>query len=1840
MSLTIGQTIDELHGSLRDYIEATYHISNPGLIGQRQQLLDQPGVIHQRPYLESTPRYRSGPRFSEIGLPDQVLALLQQLSDARHPSGQILFDPPWEHQATALQSAFVDGQSLLVATGTGSGKTECFVLPILAKLANEASTNGGIFGDQAAIRALVLYPMNALVNDQLGRLRLLFGDERVVGQFMDWSGRAARFARYTSRTLYPGVRTRGKDSKRLSVIDHFYIDYLRRANEEPSEGQEQAAALVGVLRDKGKWPAKDDLQAWFGRKGSRWLNRDGEFQRCITMPRDAELFTRHEIHAAPPDILITNYSMLEYMLMRPLERPVFEQTSSWLTDNPDKSFLLVIDEAHLYRGAAGAEVALLVRRLRSRLNIPPERLQVICTSASFDDPDYAVEFAAQLTGKRTRDFADPILGTLQLRDETIGDAEDADVLARIDLGNFYSATTDEERASAVSGFLENRGVTEIEESLERSVHDALLTYGPIGHLINRTMEQALPVDEISSLIFPNVPPQIADRAVTNLIALGSFAHRSPNEPGLLPCRVHSFYRGLAGLWACMDSNCSALDEDSRIGVTGKLYAQPRDTCSCGARVLELFTCRHCGSAYARAYTDQLDEPRYLWAEPGGAFRTLIGMLDELKPLDLLIEGEPIVGEGEAHLYDVVTGQLDPVGEAPRSRTVFLPRNRHQPDEVNGEMPNAGPGQFRPCAICGQQAAYGRSSVQDHQTKGDQPFQALVSKQIQVQSPGTDAATPFAPLRGRKVLVFSDSRQTAARLAPNVQKYSMQDVMRPLLMRGYSYLMESERIGPDLNLLDAYFAVLLSAAEMGIRLRPALAEGETFAEALEVREAIDRGALTDERELLAVHRRVSQTDPPESILTAIISCITDQYFGLESLGLASIAETDIQRRVVETLPDIPTIAESLEQKSALLRLWLTVWVQKQGFWLRGMPDAWNDDRVRSHSGNFLVVQRFLDTTVARRIFKNDWLPSLLRVFGEQRRRNKYRLRGGELTLDLTGSWGYCDTCRKTQRPFPHLLKCTNCGQQTVRVIDPNVDPIFQARKGFYRSSTIDALSEERISPMALIAAEHTAQLNAAQSDAVFSVAEEHELLFQDIDLGPDETGADRAAIDILSCTTTFEVGIDIGALSGVALRNMPPARANYQQRAGRAGRRGKSVATVIAFGSADSHDEHYFSTPELMIRGRVDDPRLTLDNLHIIRRHVTAYLLQRYHRTRLPDIEPEDQPQLFEVLGSVHDFLDRNSILNRWDFMDWIQQAENELREDISSWLPLELDDDVRLHLLENLVPKTERVLNIALGTDEAEETQQQDVMDTGLEVPAEEGEERPPTNPGSGNLLDRLLYKGVLPRYAFPTDVATFHVFVPDSNEFRPEFRYAPSQGLSVALTQYAPGKEVWIDNKLWRSGAIYSTMQGDRYGAWQNRRLYFECRQCHHSATVSLENAERGEVRDCDACGAEQQFGPARIWLRPPGFAHRVSVAEGTTPDDQPPRSYATRAKLMAPTPPDNDSWAAFNERVRAYHLRDYLLVTNRGPRDEGYNYCTSCGVIDPCAMRNADVLGAHRKPYPTNRDSTCSGDRVSRGIVLGTDFLSDVLLISIDVDNPVRLRPGDLVTDVALRTVSEALATAACRRLGLEPLELQSEYRPAVSPAGQEGRAAEVFLYDTLPGGAGFSKRAGELGTELLQLAWTILENCPDNCDRSCYRCLRSYKNKFEHDLLDRHVGASLLQHLLDGSLPSLSNERREQGAELLYEDLERQARSDIEIERNVELSAPGLPVARAPILISRSDGPQFVIGINNSLTPGHFADEALGEWAELSTTYSFIPVDDLIVRRNLPYATQQVATRVGLA
>ena len=373
--------------------------------------------------------------------------------------------------------------------------------------------------------------------------------------------------------------------------------------------------------------------------------------------------------------------------------------------------------------------------------------------------------------------------------------------------------------------------------------------------------------------------------------------------------------------------------------------------------------------------------------------------------------------------------------------------------------------------------------------------------------------------------------------------------------------------------------------------------------------------------------------------------------------------------------------------------------------------------------------------------------------------------------------------------------------------------------------------------------------------------------------------------------------------------------------------------------------------------------------------------------------------------------------------------------------------------------------------------------------------------------------------------------------------------------------------------------------------------------------------------------------WLRPPGFAHPISEPPGTSPDDAPAISYATRAKLIASGPGDESLWEKVTGSVHQNFDRQTLLVSNTGPRNEGYTYCTWCGLIEPTAMPTPLLAGTHAKPFPTDpKDAMCPGGRASRGLVLGTDFISDVLLVRLAVSDPVTLRPSYLSSQVALRTVAEALTIAATQALEIEASELQAEFRPALTPLGGHGREAEIYLYDTLAGGAGFTEQASKLGIKLFKLALKRLEECPADCEESCYRCLRSFRNRFEHTQLDRHVGASLLRYLIDGTLPTLSQQRLDRSADRLYEDLVRSGIGGVEFERNATVSVEGIGNVDVPILATKPNGQRALIGIHGPLTPDVAPTLELNR-VHQETFERVKLVDDLIIARSLPSASREV-------
>jgi ATP-dependent helicase YprA (DUF1998 family) len=302
------ETSRQIEESYKRYLKTLLAPRDGKLADAFEAEIDATTMLTKGPLLELTPPYEAG-------------STVRQLVDQRvlHPDfvqlGFPIDQPLYVHQETAIRK-FLAGRNLVVSTGTGSGKTESFLIPILNSLLEERAN--GTLGP--GVRALLLYPMNALANDQLKRLR------SVLGSFPDIT-----FGRYTGETKPGSVEAEN--------------DFLH--------------------------------------------NNPGDRR----LPN--ELLSRDEMRASPPNLLLTNYAMLEYLLIRPADIDLFDgpHAGTWR--------FIVMDEAHVYDGAQGSEVALLLRRLKQRV-APSSAIQCIATSASLtgsvrhDPHGEAMQFASNL----------------------------------------------------------------------------------------------------------------------------------------------------------------------------------------------------------------------------------------------------------------------------------------------------------------------------------------------------------------------------------------------------------------------------------------------------------------------------------------------------------------------------------------------------------------------------------------------------------------------------------------------------------------------------------------------------------------------------------------------------------------------------------------------------------------------------------------------------------------------------------------------------------------------------------------------------------------------------------------------------------------------------------------------------------------------------------------------------------------------------------------------------------------------------------------------------------------------------------------------------------------------------------------------------------------------------------------------------------------------------------------------------------------------------------------------------------------------------------------------------
>ena len=1740
--LGVNKVAERIHGRLRAYLEAQYHIRDTDLIGERLNLLDEAGGIWQRPFIEVTPSYAPVPNFSGLNTPKVIRELLEELSQLKPSIGVF---PPYKHQADALESFFSevhDGNDLVVATGTGSGKTETFLYAILGALALEASERGNAYS-MPGVRALLLYPMNALVSDQTARLRKLVGAPRLADLFRARWGRHPRFGMYTSRTPYPGVRKGVRDQRHLDQLVGYYEGLETSSETDDKE-------LVAQLRSRGRWPAKDIIAFYArhliekkaiktGPKIGTERNKFNWTKRFLTAASDRELLTRHEMQEIAPDLLITNYSMLEYMLLRPIERSLFAQTKEWLDADKRNQLLLVLDEAHMYRGVGGAEVALLIRRLMSRLGISRDRLRCILTSASLgsDAERAARTFANGLVGRRLGREVAIVTGTRERREGAQpGSRGEAEAFGAVSGNLLAIANAVPEEAGAMLAAVGTRLGWETPPRIApenllpvRQYVDRMLKgCGPLELLIKSCSGKATAFADLAKTLFPDVAQPDAERATDGLLALGTFARRNEKgreEQPLLPTRVHLLFRGLPPLYVCIDPFCSARRNKpaAERSLVGRLYAEPRTHCTCGARVYELLTHRDCGAAFLRAFATGRSST-FFWHERGGILTEFGKPLHEVHIL--LEEPHPKRQADVDEIYlDVVTGRVvdDANNASKRVRLCFIAAKPAEEKNLTT---------FPACPVCTRPTRTGGPlKIMDLATKGEQPFANLVREQFVCQV-ATTSHDERHPNEGRKALLFSDGRQKAARLARDLPREVERDSFREALVLAVDELRKLSRDALlDENLYAAFVAVCarhhLHFFDGGDQ-RTLLEEARNFLEDYEGDLSFAL-SIPWRPTLVARYQR------------ALIKQIGDQYYSLIAACAASVEPHPSQLRIFQKR----VTGMNPDAVQAIANAWVREMLQRGAV----VPTLGLDDRrqefpyfrpVRTDDG----LKKFFDRMAELSGLGADATRKLREELFQFFTSNAKGTDAGRvlkpealvLRLQLDSAWLQCADCNHLQLS-PFLGRCANCGQTRLEARPPS-HPYMRARKDYFRGPLANVLSGGR--PLHITAEEHTAQLSQRDAGVVYATTEQFELRFQDVPLR-DAGGFLMPNVDVLSCTTTMEVGIDIGSLTAVGLRTVPPQRENYQQRAGRAGRRGTSVSTVVTYAQGGPHDAHYFANPTEIISGEPREPSIKSDNRRLARRHINAYLIQTFFHQELDELADDERealwksrPGILSALGSAREFFSDDDLFSYSKFDAWLQaevlSAKSVHLEKISAWLPEELgggSDNLaeRRKLVREEASRLRADLARLRGEyDERESDNSEDAGD-------ESDEEDAADDVNGALLLDLLFDRGLLPSYAFPTDLCSFVIQKVDRHGVQVKER--PQLGKAQALSEYAPGRLLVINKETYRVGGVFfdgpptASPAADTFSRPLQRHV--GCRVCTY---VKIESGNgEGSTLEGAPCPVCEKPLIVRDLLNPPSFSPEAGgpVIEGDRDQDI---TFASSAQLPELATRDEFEWVEGpGENVQHASAPDVLLVVaNKGKDFGGFSICEQCGAAwldgeeEATAKHDRPFLVPYSVLKNEQASPSCTGT-IRPGMYLGFEFRTDILILRIPFRAPLAFDTKQPWLYDALETFAQALALGASLHLDIDPSELSAGFRLWPTQGDEDG-IAEVYLFDTASGGAGYAASAGEELNDVLESTERILGGC--TCERSCTKCLRHYGNRYVQGRLDRRLALALLRYARVGEVP----------------------------------------------------------------------------------------------------------------
>ena len=1563
---------------------------------------------------------------------------------------------PYEHQIKAWETlSSSNPKSIVVTSGTGSGKTECFMVPILNDLIQQyESSRESLEG----VQALFIYPLNALINSQRERLLAWTHDYNENVRFCLYNGNTPQSLKKQDLTFYPKNEVRDR---------------------------------------KSLWDS-------------------------------------------PPPLLITNPTMLEYMLIRQQDEPILNKSKGKLK-------YIVLDEAHTYIGSAAAELSLLIRRVMEGFEVNPEHVRFIATSATIGSDESAKE--------SLKKYLADVAGIEKNQIEVIDGSRMVPVLPEVQNISHDPIKTLQKLSN------EELNTRLIGNATARSIRECL--------------KQPKLVSEIAGeLLLKSI--QLSEDKILEWLDLLSRRGVEYDGVSFLPLRGHYFQRTLSGLWACSNQNCSekkGTSLDKPDWAYGMVYTHQKVNCNCGSPIYELVFCTECNHEHLIA-RQETNNGRVIFTHDQN------NSLDEFQ-LDVEFNDED--NEEESQVFESRVAFA--TSETDRTTPIRLDSMGRQ--VINDPKATKVYRSSYECSSCGHQGR-GDSDPFRHSFLG-MAFYASNVLPLLLAKTDSPKASQNLPFHGKRLITFTDSRQGTAKMAIKVQQDSERTKIRSLILSIISNEIDSEKadkLKAEIKILSPLkdnqgIGEMLNGLKEDLdKLKP---EATTFQELkLKLKENTE---IKDH--IHAYYRDLAPGifDGPNGLdQYALLQLIINfsrrprRLNSLETMGLVEIVYPNLDK-IKDVQEEWTSHQLSLQDWKDFLKICIDHHIRNGVFvdldwyllkWSGGkfspkylinpyetggpVHKPWPQFRRGNRRQHRLVIllaavlnidlssPTLEQIDLVNQVLESAWV-DLTRTSGVLSAVEE----GYQMSLDKmsftqpTKRWicpvtrRVLDTTLKGYTPylsqsehgfdkylckpivFPKIpIKSHQLSSewyvQMKEWIESDTHVSVLRRDGFWTDQTDDIVTGNRF----VRVAEHSAQQTASK-------------------LSKYEDWFKKGKINVLSCSTTMEMGVDIGGLSIVQNNNVPPHPANYLQRAGRAGRRKESRALSYTVCKNSSIEQNVFFNPRWAFDKQPITPNITLNSDKIIQRHLNSFLFGYFLKNKLPSILSRknflttQNKDFFKPLdGQDHSLAEQFSV--------WLLSSPNETYKGLNN---IRYGTSLNLNSLEQIFESASKTL---LEIQQAWNREYEFLQN---EIDSFEEDEEDKKDPYfrklsielkshlTEYLISELVRGNFLPGYGFPTDIATFDTFNRDEFRYnqdnsassrednRSKFRGKPSRNIQQALMEYAPGAKVVLDGKVYTSAGISLSNLDLSNEAKDEIKTAWRCSNCGKSG---IEGASfKGE---CSSCHASILFENIERFLVPKGYAVDFNISPNndlsTVPFSAVSDPWVNVPSDLRPLP--NRELGFYRESTNGM-----IYFRNKGINGNGYALCLSCGRTESMAANGELPTGfmSHnrihgRKENTNSIQCNPSDSQVQKNINLGAYHRTDVFELFLTNPETGELLEANDDNRVLVWSVGAALKTGLARTLGinLEEINLtikQSRIEHSSMPV------LSLCLFDNTTGGSGFSSVTSKVLNNVVHEAIEVTK-CPSNCNCSCENCLISYDLRQLESYLDRSEAHKYLNYFLD--------------------------------------------------------------------------------------------------------------------